>query len=81
MSRHHCIDYFELPATDLAAAKRFYSAAFDWRFTDYGPTMLALDTLAPTAKLEAYPTTQITLAIPWRFSTATTLKQVSRECN
>ena len=37
MSRHHRIDYFELPATDLAAAKRFYSAAFDWRFTDYGP--------------------------------------------
>ena len=37
MSRHHHIDYFELPATDLVAAKRFYSAAFDWRFTDYGP--------------------------------------------
>lgn len=38
MSRHHGIDYFELPATDLAAAKRFYAAAFGWAFTDYGPT-------------------------------------------
>ena len=38
MNRHHRIDYFELPATDLAAAKRFYAAAFDWGFTDHGPT-------------------------------------------
>jgi predicted enzyme related to lactoylglutathione lyase len=37
MSVHHRIDYFELPASDLSAAKRFYSAAFDWHFSDYGP--------------------------------------------
>ena len=41
MSLHHRIDYFELPATDLAAAKRFYSAAFSWTFTDYGPSYTA----------------------------------------
>ncbi|MGY2128889.1 VOC family protein [Blastococcus sp. SYSU DS0617] len=35
--RHHSIDYVELTVTDLAAAKRFYSAAFGWGFTDYGP--------------------------------------------
>jgi predicted enzyme related to lactoylglutathione lyase len=35
--RHHGIDYLELPVTDLAAAKRFYTAAFGWSFTDYGP--------------------------------------------
>jgi len=35
--RHHAIDYIELAVTDLDAAKRFYAAAFDWRFTDYGP--------------------------------------------
>src|SRR5215831_1958798 len=38
MGLHHRIDYFELPANDLPAAKQFYSAAFDWKFTDYGPT-------------------------------------------
>ena len=32
------IDYFELRAADLAGAKRFYSAAFGWNFTDYGPS-------------------------------------------
>jgi predicted enzyme related to lactoylglutathione lyase len=36
MSIHHGIDYFELPAKDLVAAKRFYSAVFDWHFSDYG---------------------------------------------
>jgi uncharacterized protein len=38
MSFHHHIDYFELPASDLESAKRFYSAAFDWHFNDYGPS-------------------------------------------
>lgn len=31
------IDYIEFPATDIAATKRFYSGAFGWKFTDYGP--------------------------------------------
>ena len=31
------IDYIELPATDVAASKRFYAEAFGWPFTDYGP--------------------------------------------
>ena len=35
---HHGIDYIELTVTDLVASKRFYSAAFGWEFTDYGPT-------------------------------------------
>lgn len=34
---HHAIDYIELPAPDVAAAKRFYGAAFGWEFTDYSP--------------------------------------------
>jgi uncharacterized protein len=37
MRFHHRIDYLELPAKDLGTAKRFYSAAFDWHFNDYGP--------------------------------------------
>lgn len=34
---HHAIDYVELAVPDIAAAKRFYAAAFAWSFTDYGP--------------------------------------------
>ena len=30
------IDYIELPATDIPGTKRFYEAAFGWKFTDYG---------------------------------------------
>ena len=33
---HHGIDYIEIGALDVAAAKRFYSAALGWTFTDYG---------------------------------------------
>ena len=35
--QHHTINYIELAATDLAEAKRFYGAAFGWKFNDYGP--------------------------------------------
>ena len=37
MERDRRIDYIELPATDIAATKRFYIDAFAWKFTDYGP--------------------------------------------
>lgn len=35
--RHHEIDYIEFEVTDMARSKRFYEAAFDWQFNDYGP--------------------------------------------
>ena len=35
---HHTIDYIEFDVTDIERAKRFYAAAFDWKFSDYGPT-------------------------------------------
>lgn len=35
--QHHAIDYIEFSVTDMAEAKRFYTAAFGWSFTDYGP--------------------------------------------
>ena len=31
------IDYIEFATGDVAAAKKFYTAAFAWQFTDYGP--------------------------------------------
>ena len=35
--KHHAINYIEFAATDVAAAKKFYSAVFGWAFVDYGP--------------------------------------------
>ncbi|MEO0479867.1 MAG: VOC family protein [Planctomycetota bacterium] len=37
MTRHHRIDYIEIPVTDMAASKAFYAGAFGWAFADYGP--------------------------------------------
>lgn len=34
--KHHKVDFFELPTTDIAAAKAFYGTAFGWTFVDYG---------------------------------------------
>jgi hypothetical protein len=31
------VDYLEIPVPDVAAARRFYGAAFGWTFYDYGP--------------------------------------------
>jgi len=38
------IDYVEFPSGgDLTATKRFYTQAFGWEFTDYGPGYSAFD--------------------------------------
>lgn len=31
------IDYIEMTANSIPETKRFYSSAFGWKFTDYGP--------------------------------------------
>ena len=31
-------NYIELPAADIAAAKKFYTEVFDWQLTDFGPS-------------------------------------------
>ena len=31
------LDYLEFATRDVAAANKFYTAAFGWTFTDYGP--------------------------------------------
>ena len=45
MRRSGKLDYLEMPATGgtLDSVKSFYSAAFSWSFTDYGPTYSAFD--------------------------------------
>lgn len=37
------IDYLELPASDLAATKAFYTDTFGWQFVDYGPDYCAFN--------------------------------------
>src|SRR5690606_41809025 len=40
---HHDIEYIELTVTDMDEARRFYSGAFDWQFTDYGPEYVGIE--------------------------------------
>ena len=37
------VDYIEWPGNDLPATKAFYTSAFGWSFTDYGPTYTAFE--------------------------------------
>ncbi len=37
------INYIELKAKDIEKIKSFYSKAFGWKFTDYGPDYVAFD--------------------------------------
>lgn len=41
MNQHEKLNYIEWPARDLAATKAFFSGAFAWQFTDYGPDYIA----------------------------------------
>jgi len=38
------INYIELPARDLGAARRFYASVFGWALTDFGPSYAATTT-------------------------------------
>lgn len=49
MSDHHKINYIEMPAKDLLATKAFFTAVFDWQFTDYGPEYCSVDNAAVDA--------------------------------
>jgi predicted enzyme related to lactoylglutathione lyase len=41
MNEQGKINYLEIPASDLLAAKEFFTAVFDWSFEDYGPEYTA----------------------------------------
>ena len=43
MNLHEKINYLEFPARDIDATKAFFSRAFGWTFTDYGPDYTAFD--------------------------------------
>ncbi len=36
-NQHEKINYLEFPVTDMQGSKDFFSSAFGWKFTDYGP--------------------------------------------
>lgn len=44
-------DYIELPAVDVEATKRFYTEAFGWQWTDYGPGYACCETGTPQVAL------------------------------
>ena len=49
-AEHEKINYVEFPAKDIIASKVFFSTAFNWQFTDYGPEYSAFS--AESAGLE-----------------------------
>jgi predicted enzyme related to lactoylglutathione lyase len=40
-TKNNHINYVEFKAKDLNQIKQFYTAAFGWQFTDYGPDYIA----------------------------------------
>lgn len=53
MTRATPINYIELPVTDMARAKAFYTEAFGWTYTDYGPTYASFDNAGIDGGLDA----------------------------
>lgn len=50
-----CIDYVELPGGRLDESRRFYAAAFGWRFVDYGPSYVAVEGAGVDAGIQGDP--------------------------
>jgi predicted enzyme related to lactoylglutathione lyase len=55
MREDGAIDYVELPGMKLSEIKRFYAAAFGWRFLDYGPTYVAVEGAGVDAGFQGDP--------------------------
>ena len=58
------LDYVELPASDLAATKRFYEDAFGWSMTEFAPTYAATMTGDTDVGLQADATEKPTAPLP-----------------
>lgn len=41
MSHHEKINYVEFPSKNIIKTKKFFTEAFGWSFTDYGPAYTA----------------------------------------
>lgn len=53
MSERLIIDYIELPSADHAGTRDFFSAAFGWRFVDYGPDYSEIANAGVSAGIDA----------------------------
>jgi uncharacterized protein len=59
------IDYVELPsATAHELTRAFYSKAFGWEFTDYGPTYSATTNGTTDVGLQGDPSDALSTALP-----------------
>lgn len=43
MNIHEKINYVEFPAKNITLVKAFFTAVFEWEFTDYGPDYTAFE--------------------------------------
>jgi predicted enzyme related to lactoylglutathione lyase len=43
MTANYQIDYLEFPSSDSIKSRRFFSEAFGWTLTDYGPTYTGIE--------------------------------------
>jgi hypothetical protein len=57
------IDYVEFPGKDLALTKQFYTAAFGWSFTDYGPDYAAFEGQGTDGGFDAEDTRSFPLVV------------------
>ncbi|KQZ68202.1 bleomycin resistance protein [Rhodanobacter sp. Root561] len=57
-------NYIELPASDIAASKAFYSQAFGWELTDFGPSYAATMTGDVDVGLQGDPTEATRAPLP-----------------
>ncbi len=62
MNNSH-INYVEFKAQDIEKVKNFYSKAFDWVFTDYGPTYTAFSESGLEGGFEASDTAVVNGAL------------------
>lgn len=53
MTSKYVIDYLELPSSDHAQSRQFFTNAFGWTFTDYGPDYTAINDAGIEAGIDA----------------------------
>lgn len=58
------LNYLELPVADTGAARRFYTDAFGWSFTDFGPTYAATTSGDTDIGFQADPGQKTAAALP-----------------
>ena len=73
------IDYVEMPSTDIAATKKFFSQLFGWSFQDYGPDYCAFDDGRMTGGFYASEKTRVAGGAPLIVFYHGDLKKMSSE--